>query len=204
MFDIRPAWIIAIALAFGVSACGTQAAPTIDPEQVQASAAAMASTIIAATNATLYARDPITPTPSQVATLVPDSTVSPMPTLAVLSLPATAAPSSTNDACSGNIFVKKEDILAKFMVSNKTNQQVTVSFQLKETSSGDCGFWSTQVRPNLSTLVTNLPLGCYNVFAFNQSGKPDFLNDYSGLCTGNNVQKITIDVTVNMIEVITS
>ena len=58
MFDIKPVWIIVIALIFGVSACGPQAAPTIDPEQIQASAVSMARTMVAATNAPLHARHP--------------------------------------------------------------------------------------------------------------------------------------------------
>jgi hypothetical protein len=58
MFGIKPAWIIEIVLVFIVSACGTQATPAIDPGQVQASAAAMASTMVAVTNVTLHARHP--------------------------------------------------------------------------------------------------------------------------------------------------
>ena len=190
MGAIKPAWIIVVALVFAVSACGPQATPAVDPEQIQASAVAMVSTMVAATNATLHARDPMTPTTSKIAIPIPNSTVSPMPVRAVLSLPATAVPSSTSDACSGNIPINKGDTLARFLVNNKTNQQIVVSFQLKKDSSGDCGYWSMQAHANSSTLVTNLPQGCYNIFAFNQNGKPDFQNAYFGLCTGNNVQKI--------------
>lgn len=200
MFDIKPIWIIAVALVFGASACGPQATATIDPGQIQVSAAAMVSTMVAATNATLHARRSIAPTASPIF----DATISPLPVRAVLSLPATAVPSNTSDMCSGNISVNKGDTLARFLVNNKINQQIIVSFQLKKDSSGDCGYWSMQARANSSTLVTNLPLGCYNIFAFNQNGKPDFQNVYFGLCTGNNVQKFTINVTVNRIEVITS
>ena len=52
MFDIKPVWIIAVALVFGVSACGPQATVTIDPGQIQVSAAAMVSTMVAAPNTT--------------------------------------------------------------------------------------------------------------------------------------------------------
>lgn len=107
MSGMKPVSIILTVLVFGVSACGTQATPAIDPEQVQASAAAMAGTMFAATNVTLRARHPMTPTPSKTAFVAFDATISPIPTAAVINLPTTVTPSSTNDTCSGNISIKE-------------------------------------------------------------------------------------------------
>ncbi len=195
---MKPILIIAAALAFALSACGAKATPTPD---IQATAMAAASTMIAQTREAQPTQTPIPPTPVPTDTAQPSPTIPPLPTTSTI-LPTPTTASTGGGACSGPIQVSKGDKLATFKVNNQTKQLVTVSFQLKPNAFGDCGYWSTVISSSGSVLVTNLPLGCYNVYAFNQTGKPDWQNGYFGLCTGFNTDKFTVNLSVTTISVI--
>ena len=190
--------IIAIVLTLILSACGAKAAtPTPD---IMATANAAASTMIAETQSAMPTETPIPPTAVPTDTSQPSPTIPPLPTSPVLATPTTAPVAGGN--CSGPIQRSKGDKAATFLVKNKTSQLVTVSFQLKPNAFGDCGYWSTVISANDSVFPSDLPLGCYNVYAFNQTGKPDWQNGYWNLCTGFNTDKFTLILSVTTIQVI--
>jgi len=198
---MKPILIIAAVLALALSACGAKTVPTIDPAQVQASAVAAASTMVALTQQAMPTETPVPPTDTPTDTPQPTPTIPPLPTSLVLASPTTGSSSSSGE-CSGPISVSKGDKLAAFKVNNKTKQLVTISFQLKKNAFGDCGYWSSTISASNSLFVSSLPLGCYNIYAFNQSGKPDWQNGYFGLCTGFNTDKFTINLSVTTVSVV--
>jgi hypothetical protein len=194
---MKPILMIATVLAFALSACGAKATPTPD---IQATAMAAASTMIAETQAAMPTDTPIPPTDAPTDTPQATPTIPPLPTTSVLATPTTA-PVSGGD-CTGPISVSKGEKMGTFLLVNQTKQVVTVSFQLKKNAFGDCGYWSTLLKANGSEMVTNLPINsCYNVYAFNQTGKPDWQNGYYNLCNGFNTDKFTVKFSVTTITV---
>jgi len=197
---MKPILIIATVLACALSACGAKAVPTVDPAQVQASAVAAANTIVAMTQDAMPTETPVPPTEPATDTPQPTPTIPPLPTSPVLASPTVVA-STSGGACNGPIDISKGETLGVFLVRNKTKQLVTVSFQLKQNKFGDCGYRSVLVSPN-GTQVLNLPIiSTYNVYAFNQTGKPDWQNAYFDLYNGYNTDKFTINLTVQGITV---
>ena len=88
--------------------------------------------------------------------------------------------------------------MADILVKNKTNELIGVTFYLKKNAFGDCGYWSSQIKPNSSLSITNLPTGCYYVGTWTLSGKPDFQNYGYAFCD-TIPDKFEIDATVDTI-----
>jgi hypothetical protein len=161
---MKPILIIATLLTFLLSACGAKATPTPD---VQATAISAASTMVAETQAAMPTETPIPPTDTPTDTPQPTPTIPPLPTSQVIASP-TVAPSggTSGDPCHGYLNVSKGDKLATILVNNKTNKLIGLSFRLYKNAFGDCGYWSTTMGASSSKLITNLPIGCYDVNAF--------------------------------------
>ena len=97
---IKPIMIVAIVLAFVLSACGAKAVPTIDPAQVQASAMAAANTMVAMTQAAIPTETLAPPTVATTDTPQATPTIPPLPTIAQILASATSPPSSSGgDNC---------------------------------------------------------------------------------------------------------
>ncbi len=177
---MKPILMIAILLTFILSACGTKAAPTADPVQVQASAMAEANTIVAMTQAAIPTQTPVPPTAAATDTPQPTPTIPPLPTGSAQ--PTLAAASTSATDCQF-LKVSQGEKYANMMVQNQTNVLMGITFYLKTNAFGDCGYWrSSQLKPNSSTLLTNLPTGCYIVGTWTLSGKPDFQNYGYAFC----------------------
>jgi hypothetical protein len=186
---------IVIGLALILSACGSQAAPTIDPVQIQATAAVMASTMSAQTQAAIPT---LTQTPLPSPTMLPTSTETPVPTVVVVELTAT---SSSTDPCNTPLFANpassdggKNDKKANIQIRNSTKAPITVSLYLSKNAFGQCGFVSYVLSPSQSVTISGqLPLGCYYASAYvNDPKKPSRPNGASACITGDDRTTITV------------
>ncbi len=163
------------ALLLGACAPAT---PTIDPAQIQASAVAAASTMIALTVAAQPTATPIPPTP------LPSPTPQPLPTLAVPTLsalpsPTTAASSGGN--CKGTFDVASSGPKAPILINNQTKGAVTFGMVMTTKNSfGQCGYIvAPSIAKGQSTSIsvplvhTNLGDSCYWGYAIvNDPAKP--------------------------------
>ncbi|HEY9151299.1 MAG TPA: hypothetical protein VIN60_00320 [Anaerolineales bacterium] len=195
---MKPILLIATVAAFLLSACGAKAVPTIDPAQVQASAVAAANTIVAMTQAAMPTETPVPPTETPTDTPQPTPTIPPLPTSLVLASPTTAPASSSSSGDCQFLKVSKGEKMAYIVVNNRTNVLMGVTFYLKKNTFGDCGYWSSQINPNGTLYITNLPTGCYYVGTWTLSGKPDFQNLGYPFCD-TIPDKFTINATVGTI-----
>ncbi len=174
--NVKTMLIVSTSLTILLSACGARPVPTVDPAQVQASAIAAANTMVAMTQAAMPTETPIPPTAAATDTPQPSPTIPPIDTLPVLGSP-TVAPASTSSGDDCKILsVSKGEKKANILFNNKTNVLMGVSFYLVKNAFGDCGYWSTQVKPHDSVFITNLPTGNYYIGTWTLSGKPDFQN----------------------------
>ena len=159
---------VAATLALLLSACGPQAAPTIDPAQVQASAIAAADTMLAMTQAAIPTATPIPPTPIPSPTLEPSPSPIPLPTLSVQTSPTVAASSSgtSGDPCNGAMADNGGPDIKNVRISNENNVSIILSLHLDKNAFAECGFRGFNIGANQSINVTDLKAGCYFAAAY--------------------------------------
>lgn len=191
---------VIIVLGLLLTACGAEAAPTVSPEQIQASAAVMASTMSAETQAAMPTPTS-TPLPTETP-LPPTETPTLVPTIEIPS-PTTAV---TGDPCNGPLFGNPQGADAgkvgtNFMLRNSTKASITISLSLAMNPFGQCGYVSYVIAPNQSVSVVNeLPYGCYSAFAFiNDPKKPSTASGGPACITGPD--KTTFTVSADMIKI---
>ncbi|MFZ1042550.1 MAG: hypothetical protein WCA79_11090 [Anaerolineales bacterium] len=199
---MKPTLIIATVLTLMLSACAPKAVPTIDPAQVQASAVAAANTMVAMTQAAIPTETLAPPTDTPTDTPQDTPTIPPLPTISQALASATPPPaSSSSGGDCAFLSVSHGEHMAKILVNNKINAPVTVSFYLKKNAFGDCGYWGlTGMNPNGSTMLTNLPQGCYSVGAWTLS-KPDRMLSATPFCDSI-PDKFTINITIDGIIIV--
>jgi hypothetical protein len=160
-----------------LSACGSKAAPTVDPVQVQASALAAAGTMIAETQAAIPPTAAPTDTPQPTPTDLASPTPLTLPTLAAFPT-AAAAPtaSGAGSSCSGPISNKPSGPLSpNVRIVNSTKSLVTISLYLDKNKFGECGYKSYVIAAGQSiNLNYVLPFGCYTSYAFSQDPRKPF------------------------------
>ncbi len=168
--------IIAALLVPLLSACGAQAAPTIDPAQVQASAMAAASTMIAQTQAAI----PPTPVPTDTPQDTPTPLASPTPFVlptSVLASPTTASTSGSGDPCNAPLPASPPGPKTIILIQNSSGAQTNVSIYLEKTKFGQCGYRGFQLSKGNSVTITDLPQGAYYLYAWiNNPQKPKTLS----------------------------
>ncbi len=145
-----------------INGCGAKPTPVIDPAQVQASAVSFAATMIALTQASYSPTPAPTDTPEPSPTPAPTDTPLPPPTLQA------DAPTTDpgKDPCQSVLGTNLGGPKANLVLANQTNASVNVSLSLAKTKFGDCGYRSYALAKGASVNITDLPQGCYSVFAW--------------------------------------
>lgn len=130
-----------ITLTLLLSACAP-AAPTVSPEQVQASAVAAASTMIALTVAAVPSNTPVPPTPLATDTPLASPTPMTLPTLANLATPTTASTGGKDD-CNHLFDVGASGPTTTLAVNNNTKGSISGSVYLGTPNTfAQCGWIS--------------------------------------------------------------
>ncbi|HSL43636.1 MAG TPA: hypothetical protein VK897_09405 [Anaerolineales bacterium] len=193
-----------VLLTMILSACGAPAVPTINPVDVQNTAAAAAFTMVAQTQAAIPTATPLPPTETATATVAATDTPLPLPTLDV-TLTATTAPVSSDsnasvDPCSTRPLSPKQGRETVIRVVNTTKYAVRVSMYLNETAAhGECGYRSFDLSKNNDTVFTDLVQGCYNLWAWSLDNKKAFQVGSPTACI-NNPDKWTFEISESNIK----
>ncbi|MBN2117069.1 MAG: hypothetical protein JW730_10880 [Anaerolineales bacterium] len=191
---------IITALAMIISACGAEPVATVSPADIAGTAQAAAFTMIAETQAAIPTNTPLPPTETPTQIPSPTNTVEALPTLAVLASPTTAPAANTGgDPCATRplgVDMKGKPTIIR--IWNNTKTPIRVSMYLNETALGACGYRSYDIPKNGDVVITDLVYGCYNLWAWNTSGKPNFNSNGYG-CV-NNPDKWTFEVRTGSIK----
>lgn len=182
---------ILIVIAMIIGACGAEPPPTVNPADVAGTAQAAALTIVAQTQAAIPTNTipPPTDTPTQTAIATNTQLVLPTQEVSLLPSPTTAA----TDPCATRVIGKPKGKETIIRIWNNTKTPITVSLYLNETEGhGECGYRSYNLAKNADVLITDLVYGCYNLWAWNSSGKPNF--NSRGYGCVNNPDKWTFEV----------
>lgn len=161
-----------------ISACGGQPTePSVSAEDIQATALAAAATIVAETQAAIPTNTPLPPTEPSTPTPLPTDTPIPSPTIDASLPTATLVPTQTasggGDPCNaplGAIVAGRDTIIR---LHNNTKGELVVSLYLNKTAFGECGYRGYNIGSKGSTVITDLPQGCYNVSVFVTGPKND-------------------------------
>ena len=184
------------ALLFLSAACAP-AAPTADPAQIQASAVAAASTMIAMTQAAIPTATEVPPTPPPSPTLLPPPTLE-IPTLA-FSVPTAAPTQSTGDDCNHLLDLSAvSNRRAKLLINNNTKGPATLTMGWsKKDPFGQCGYMSWSNIGRNSSITVSIPQTgqgpCYWAYAWINDPKHQSTVSGGGYCM-NNPDKWTLDI----------
>jgi len=186
--------ITAVVIAL-ISACsGQPAEPAISAEEIQSTAVSAAFTIVAETQAAIPTNTPLPPTETESPTPLPTDTPIPLPTIDASLPTVNSVPTQTSsgDPCNAPLgaIVSGRDTTIRLV--NNTKGDLVVSLYLNLTPFGECGYRGYNIGPKDSTVITDLPQGCYNVSVFvNDSKNPSKAFGYGCI---NNPDKWTFQI----------
>jgi len=185
-----------------ISACGgaSQTTPTTSLSDLQSTALAVASTLVAETQAALPTATPPPPT----VTLPPIPTLGPTLTPLPAGISFTQTPAeipSTEDPCINKVL---PDSLAglkiKIRIDNPTKATIMVSVNLQSGNpQGVCGYRGYTLAAGQALVITDLVEGCYSIWAWNPDPKEYFMVTNGTSCL-NNSKSWTFDISNNEIK----
>jgi len=170
-----PALYVMITLI--ISACAPrapQAAPTINPVDLQSTMVAAAMTVVAETQAAIPTATPPPPTATFTDTPVPTNTFLPVPSSEVTFTPGG---NSGGDPCIYKVLPGSlEGEPVRIRIDNGTNATVSVSVNLQQTElQSVCGYRGYTIEPGQFIVITDLVEGCYTIWAWNPDPEDYFI-----------------------------
>ena len=198
--------IVTTIIAILITACAPQAAPTINPVDVQNTAIAGAFTLVAQTQAAIPTATPLPPTETPTQTPLPTNTslatVTLVGTAATLTPVAIVASTSTagGDYCQTRILSwSPKGRPANIHLINTTRAAITVSLYLNETADHfECGYRVYEIGSRSDVFITDLVQGCYTLWAFNNDQRTP-VNAFGSGCI-NNPDKWTIEISQDRVK----
>lgn len=191
-FSIISSLVTAISLI--LSACAAEAAPTINPADVQSTAVAAAFTIVAETQAAIPTDTALPPTETASPTPMATDTPISLPTLEATSTTVPVS-SPSGDPCATRVLSgSPKGRPTRIRIINQTKVEVTVSVYLNETAShGECGYRSYIIAKSNDVVIDDLVQGCYNLWAWSNDPLTSFQVSSVTSCI-NNADKWTFEI----------
>jgi hypothetical protein len=167
-------FLLITTMAMVIGACGnsTPTEPPLGAEEIQATAVSAAFTIVAETQAAIPTNTPVPPTDTPLPTPLPTDTPVPSPTLdpSVVAATNTTVAQATNstggDPCNQPLPGSVSGPETKIKLANLTKGDLVASLYLNKTAFGECGYRGYNVAPKDSIIITDLPVGCYNISVY--------------------------------------
>ena len=169
-----------------ISACGAGRAatppPTLDPVDLQNTAAAVAFTMVAQTQAAIPTATPPPPTATVTNTPPPTETFLPLPSSAVPSSEVTFTPVPNGNPGAGDPCIDQvlpaslEGEPVRIRINNSTKAALSVSVYLQQTTpQSECGYRSYTLEPGQFVVINDLVEGCYTLWAWNPNPEDYFI-----------------------------
>jgi hypothetical protein len=196
----------ALVIILIISACGAaapQATPTLNLIDLQSTAFAAASTLVAETQAAV----PIAtlPLPTATANLPPVPTLgptfTPLPAGVVVFTLTPVVNATPTDPCVNQVLpASLTGQKIKIRIDNPTKATIMVSVNLQSGNpQGVCGYRGYSLAAGQSLVITDLVEGCYSIWAWNPDPKNYFMVTNGTSCL-NNSNSWTFDVSTNSIK----
>ena len=166
---------------------GAEATPTLNAVDIQSSAAAVAFTMVAETQAAIPTATPPAPTASFTDTPAPTVTFPPLPSLEATFTPVPTGDSGGEDPCIHKVLpatLQGETI--KIRIDNSTEAALTVSVNLQQaTPQSECGYRTYTLAPGEFLVINDLIEGCYTIWAWNPDPEAYFIVTNGTSCLDN-------------------
>jgi hypothetical protein len=196
---------LALVITLIISACGAtpQATPTANLADLQSTAFAAASTLVAETQAAAPSVTPLPPTVTAALPSMPtlEPTLTPLPAGVVVFTPTLVVNASPTDPCVNQVLpASLTGQKIKIRIDNPTKATIMVSVNLQSGNpQGVCGYRGYSLAAGQSLVITDLVEGCYSIWAWNPDPKNYFMVTNGTSCL-NNSNSWTFDVSTNSIK----
>ena len=187
-----------------INACGARATPipTMDAVDIQSTAAAVAFTMIAETQAAIPTATPIPPTATFTDTPIPTNTLPPLPASGLTSTPAPNGNPGGGDPCINSVLpatLTGDPI--KIRINNTTKAKLSFSIYLNQTApQGVCGYRAYTLDPQQALVINDLVEGCYTLWAWNPDPKAYFIVTNGTTCIDNRFDSWVFDISTNSLK----
>jgi hypothetical protein len=175
-----------------ISGCGAreaQATPTVNAVDIQSTAAVVAFTMVAETQAAIPTATPPPPTETFTNTPAPTVTVPPLPASQVTFTPVPNSNSGGSDPCINKVMpATLEGETVKIRINNSTKAALAISVYLNQTGpQSQCGYRAYKLDPGQFVVINDLVEGCYTLWAWNPDPQNYFIvtNGTSCIDTSN-------------------
>ena len=196
----------ALVITVIMGACGApQAAPTINPVDLQGTMVAAAYTVVAGTQAAIPTATPLPPTAAATNTLAVVDTLPPAPTFGavVTATPdanSTATPVSADPCINQVLPASLTGKTIKIRIDNPTKATINLTVYLQSGNpQGVCGYRGYTLTAGQSLVINDLVEGCYSLWAWNPDPKDYFMVTNGTSCL-NDSTSWTFDISTSSID----
>ena len=196
---------LVVMITLSISACGargTQATPTVNAVDIQSTAAAVAFTIVAETQAAIPTATPPPPTETPTNTPAPTVTFLPLPSSAVTLTPVPNANSGGGDPCINKVLpAVLQGETVKIRINNSTKAALAISIYLSQTVPQIvCGYRTYTLEPGQSLILNDLVEGCYTLWAWNPDPQAYFIVTNGASSCIDNSETWVFDISTSSIK----
>jgi hypothetical protein len=196
---------LVVMITLSISACGArgaQATPTLNAVDIQSSAAAVAFTIVAETQAAIPTATLPPPTETPTNTPAPTVTFLPLPSSAVTLTPVPNANSGGGDPCINKVLpAVLQGETVKIRINNSTKAALAISIYLSQTVPQIvCGYRTYTIEPGQSLILNDLVEGCYTLWAWNPDPQAYFIVTNGASSCIDNSETWVFDISTSSIK----
>jgi hypothetical protein len=186
------------------SACGAQPTPppTVNAVALQSTAAAVALTMIAETQAAIPTATPIPPTETPTNTPLPTLTVPPLPPAGTTFTPVPGGNSGAGDPCINQVLpATLVGDPVRIRINNSTKTAVSFSIYLNQiTPEGKCGYRAYTIDPGQALVLNDLVEACYTLWAWNPDPEEYFIVTNGTTCINDSSITWVFDISTSSIK----
>jgi hypothetical protein len=156
-------------ITLSTSACGAPATPTINAVDIQSTAAVVAFTIVAETQAAIPTATLPPPTATFTDTPTPTDTPLALPSSQVTLTPVPNSNSGGGDPCvNSTLPALLQGETVRIRINNSTKATLAFSVYLSQTTPQNvCGYRTYTLDPGQSIVLNDMVEGCYTFWAWN-------------------------------------
>ena len=194
-----------VLMTLSMSACGArgaQATPTINAVDIQSTAAVVAFTMVAETQAAIPTATPPPPTATITDTPTPINTLLPLPSTPVIVTPLPTGNSAGGDPCINQVMpATLQGETVKIRINNSTKAALAISVYLSQTvPQSVCGYRTYNLDPGQFLVINDLVEGCYTLWAWNPDPQAYFIVTNGASSCIDNSETWVFDISTSSIK----
>jgi hypothetical protein len=168
---------------------------------IQSTAAVVAFTIVAETQAAIPTATPPPPTATSTDTPAPTNTPLPLPSSAVTLTSGPNSNSGGGDPCINQVMpATLVGNTVKIRIHNTTKAAVSFSIYLNTTAEGKCGYRAYTIEPGQALAINDLVEACYTLWAWNPDPDAYFIVTNGTTCINDTYDTWVFDISTSSLK----